>query len=425
MPHQIPMNRRGFIKGALITAGSAAMRPAGELRAATAPAITKITILEVPGEFVRPVAMNAYDKQPVGKSGHIRLVRVFLSEGTMGLAVEGYVPIRDPGMKFLRQMIGVRPDAVFLWDGDQIVGHAPEYSALIQDEQNCWFELALLDLVGKLRSKPVYALFGKEVRSAIDAYDGSLYFVDVAGGRDASAVAEVAKAIRGDGYRGLKIKVGRPWKWMPGEAGVVRDIEAVIAAREAAGANMNLMADANNGYQDHHDWAVRFLNESSPYGLTWIEEIFPETLDDYRTLHRQLQEINADTPVADGESVRVMDEYTPFLDAGLYRYVQPDMRTCGFSKVLYAADLAAPRRVNVVAHNWMSELGRIACLHAAKIRRNIPLIEDDRYHDLALDTSAYEFRDGQWLLPDKPGWGVEISPNYDQFGRAREEIVIT
>jgi hypothetical protein len=29
--------------------------------------IAKITILQVPGEFRRPVAMNAYDKQAVGK----------------------------------------------------------------------------------------------------------------------------------------------------------------------------------------------------------------------------------------------------------------------------------------------------------------------------------------------------------------------
>jgi len=263
------------------------------------------------------------------------------------------------------------------------------------------------------------------VRLGIDAYDGSLYFVDIANGRGAEAVGEVARAIRGDGYRGLKIKVGRPWKWMLGEAGVARDVEAVIAAREAAGANMNLMADANNGYQDHHDWAVRFLKECSPYGLTWIEEIFPETLEDYRTLHHQLQELNADTPVADGESVRNMDEFTPFLSAGLYRYIQPDMRTCGFSKVLYATDLAGPWRVNVVPHNWMSELGKIACMHAAKIRGNIPLIEDDRYHDLALDTSAYEFRDGQWFIPEKPGWGVDLSPNYELFSRVGEEVIIS
>jgi L-alanine-DL-glutamate epimerase-like enolase superfamily enzyme len=395
------------------------------LLAANSPAISRITILEVPGEFSRPVAMNAYDTRPVGKSGHIRLVRVFLSDGTMGLGVEGYVPIRDSGLAFLKQMIGVRPETVFLWQGDRIAGYAPDYKSLLQDEHNCWFEMALLDLVGKIRGKPVYALFGEPVRERIDAYDGSLYFVDVAGGRGAEAVGEVAKEIRGDGYRGLKIKVGRPWKWMPGEAGVARDIEVVIAAREAIGANMNLMADANNGYQDHHDWAVRFLKESSPYGLGWIEEIFPETLEDYRWLHHQLQELNADTPVADGESVRNMDDFAPFLHAGLYRYIQPDMRTCGFSKVLDAAALADPWRVNVVAHNWMSELGKIACLHAAKIRRNIPLIEDDRYQDVALDTSAYMFRDGQWIVPEKPGWGVDLSPNYDVLLRDGAEIVIT
>jgi D-galactarolactone cycloisomerase len=424
MPQSRDLSRREFSKRAVLVACSAATGTSG-LIAAAGPVISRITVLEVPGEFFRPVAQNAYDERPVGKSGEIRLVRVFLSDGTVGLGVEGYARIRDPGMAFLKQMIGVRPEAIFLWQGDRIVGHAPEFAARLQDENNCWFENALLDLIGKLHSKPVYALFGEGLRTRIDAYDGSLYFVDIASGRGAEAVGEVAAAIRSDGYRGLKVKVGRPWKWMTGEAGVVRDIEAVIAAREAAGANMNLMADANNGYRDHHDWAVRFLKECSPYGLRWIEEIFPETLEDYRTLHRQLQELNADTPVADGESVRNMDDFTPFLSAGLYRYIQPDMRTCGFSKVLYAADLAAPSRVDVVPHNWMSELGKVACLHAAKIRHNIPLIEDDRYHDLSLDTSAYEFRDGQWTVPDKPGWGIDLSPNYDLFSRANAELVIS
>jgi L-alanine-DL-glutamate epimerase-like enolase superfamily enzyme len=321
-------------------------------------------------------------------------------------------------------MIGVKPEGVFRWENDRIVGHASQFAAAMADKSNCWFEIALLDLVGKIRSKPVYALFDNPIRDGIDAYDGSLYFVDVASGRGAEAIGEVAKEIRADGYRGLKLKVGRPWKWMPGEAGVVRDIDAVYAAREAVGWNMNLMADANNGYEHHLDWAVRFLKECSPCGLTWIEEIFPETVDDYSDLHKHLQEVNADTPVADGESVRVMEDYRPFLNAGLYRFIQPDMRTCGFSKVLLAADMARPARVNAVAHNWMSELGKIACLHAAKIRRNIPLVEDDRYHDLALDTSAYQFRDGRWFVPDQPGWGIRLRSNYDKFAGNSSTIVI-
>jgi len=408
-----------------MAAGVAALWPPRNLATDNAPVISKITILRVPGEFARFVAMNAYDKQSVGKNGAIRLVRAFLSDGTVGLGVEGYVPIKDDGLQFLKSMIGVNPENVFRWNGDYIAGHSDAFAAQLHDEKNCWFELVLLDLIGKLRNRPVYDLFGPSIREGVDAYDGSLYFVDVARGKGAEEVGRVAREIRDDGYRGLKIKIGRPWKWMPGEPGVARDIEVVIAAREAVGSNMNLMADANNGYEGKMDWAVRLLKECSPYRLTWIEEIFPETIEDYTKLHHELQQINADTPVADGESVHDMDSYTLFMSAGLYRYIQPDMRTCGFSKILYAASLAAPYRVDVAPHNWMSEMGKLACLHAAKICRNIPVVEDDRYHDFALDTSAYAFRNGQWFVPKKPGWGVELNPDYELFAKINDEIVIT
>lgn len=415
------MDRRQFLKSAA-SAGVPMILPS---LMAQSNSISKITILRVQGEFARPVAMNAYDKTPVGKNGHIRLVRAITADGAVGLGVEGYVPIAEPALQFLKSMIGVNPDEVFLWEGDQIVGHTPRFSAQLKDERNCFFEMALLDLVGKRRNCPVYRLFGAPVRDGIDVYDGSLYFVDVASNRGAEAVAETARAIRDDGYLGLKIKVGRPWKWMRGEAGVVRDIEAVIAARESIGANMNLMADANNGYDKQFDWAIRFMKETSLYKLGWIEEIFPETIEDYKRFHHTLQELNADAPVADGESVRDMDAFRPYFEAGLYRHIQPDMRTCGFSKILYASKMAEPYRVNVAPHNWMSEMGKIAALHASKIRNNIPLIEDDRYHDHALDTSAYVFREGRWIVPDKPGWGVELSPEYEYFAKAEQEIVIS
>lgn len=419
------IGRRQFLKSSASVAGAAVLGPLVHQAGGAKPVITKITILQVPGEFRRPVAMNAYDKKPVGKNGESRLVRAVLSDGTQGLGVEGYVRIQSDGLRFLKGMIGVDPETVFLWDGGFIKGFAAGYAAQLTEEGNCWFEMVLLDLVGKLHGRPVHGLFGPAVREGIDAYDGSLYFVDVASGKGADQVGVIAKEIRDDGYRGLKIKVGRPWKWMPGEAGVIRDIDAVIAAREGVGFNMNLMADANNGYEGQFDWAVRFLKESSPYRLNWIEEIFPETLEDYGKLHHALQEINADTNVADGESVRDMDAFTSFMKAGLYRYIQPDMRTCGFSKILYAADLAAPYRVNVAPHNWMSEMGKLACLHASKLRTNIPVAEDDRYHDFALDSSAYEFRNGQWFIPERPGWGVELAPDYELFSKLSQEIVIT
>ena len=77
------------------------------------------------------------------------------------------------------------------------------------------------------------------------------------------------------------------------------------------------MADANNGYQNHHEWAFRFLKECSPYGLSWIEEIFPETLSDYENStvsYRKSMQIRLSPK---RESVRNMDEFAPFLKAGL------------------------------------------------------------------------------------------------------------
>src|SRR5579862_5132085 len=145
------IDRRRFVKTTVMATAAAGIPDAAFADSA---GISRITILEVPGEFARPVAMNAYDKRPVGKSGHIRLVRVFMADGTTGLAVEGYEPIRDQGMKFLKGMIGVKPEAVFRWQGERIVGYAPEFAQTMGDKNNCWFELALLDLIGKLRRKP-------------------------------------------------------------------------------------------------------------------------------------------------------------------------------------------------------------------------------------------------------------------------------
>jgi len=411
-------SRRHFLMA--VPAIALARRAAAQVK----PVISKVTLLQVPGDFRRPVAMNAYDNKATGKAGAIKLVRVFLSDGTLALGVEGYVAIREPGLAFLKRMIGVDPETVFRWEGDRISGHQSDYGALLRDPQNSWFEGPLLDAVGKLRGKPVYKLFGPAVKDGIDAYDGSLYFVDIASNRGAEAVGERAKAIKSDGYRAVKIKVGRPSKWMKGEAGVARDTEAFIATREAVGANFNIMADANNGYAGHFDWAVRFLKACSPYQMHWIEEIFPETVEEYRKLEKALLDVNAVTPVAEGESIHMMEEFEPYLEANIYGYIQPDMRTCGFSKILQAADMAVRNHVNVVAHNWMSEMGKLMSLHAAKIRRNIPVVEDDRFHNFALDASDYEFRDGQWFVPERPGWGVDLSSNYERLAKNGNEIVI-
>ena len=237
-------------------------------------------------------------------------------------------------------------------------------------------------------------------------------------------VHDTASAIKADGYKAIKLKAGRPSKWLTGKAGVTRDIDAFIAARDAVGFNFNLMADANNGYEGQLDWAVEFLTACAPYELYWIEEIFPESVSQYRELQAELVRRNAYVPIAEGEGVRNMDEFREYLEHGIYRFIQPDMRTSGFTAILHAAKLGQQYRVNLVPHNWMSELGKIMSIHAALIQPNILFVEDDRFNNYALDTSRYLFQEGQWHVPEEPGWGVEIAPYYERFKAANEETVL-
>ena len=420
-------SRRTFIRLASGSVALTAYNPLVSLgkHSGSAPEVDSVSVLEVPGSFNRPVAMNAYDDAPKGKAGTIRMVQLSLSDGTTGLGVEGYSSIDEQTVAGVREnLIGINPLDVYRWDGDRISGLASEYRAIIQNPRYAWFETPLLDAIGKLKEKPVHALFGPSVRDGVPVYDGTLYFKDVELNQGPEVIGELASRIKSDGYKAIKMKVGRPYKWMKGEAGVQRDIEAVAAAREAVGSNFNLMADANNGYQDHFDWAMRFLKATEPYELYWMEEIFPEKMSRYKRLLREMHQSGFSVPIAEGESVSEIGKFRPYLKAGIFEVIQPDMRTVGFSNILRASKLAASYGKALVPHNWQSEMGKIMSIHAAKVRENIRFAEDDRWSNHAFDTSGYLFRDGQWWAPESPGWGVSLNENYERFKEASEELVI-
>src|SRR5690606_10246660 len=101
---------------------------------------------------------------------------------------------------------------------------------------------------------------------------------------------------------------------------------------------------------------------------------------------------------------------------GIYNYIQPDMPTCGMTNIVRTAKGAEKfPHIKLIPHVWQSQLGLIMSLHASKIQSNINFVEDSRYLEHAFIASSYVCTNGQWFIPDKPGWGVELSPDYQQF----------
>src|SRR5690606_11032871 len=209
---------------------------------------------------------------------------------------------------FARSLIGREPRSLYRWDGDRNAAFADDVAEALGAPEYACLESPILDALGRLEQRPVHALFGGPVREAADCYDGTLYFKDVELDTGVEVLADLARRIRADGYRALKMKVGRCDRWMPGEPGVDRDIEAVHAVRAAVGSNFNVMLDANNGYREHRAAALRFLRSVADCEPYWIEELFPEDVDAYRELRRQMHELRCTTRIADGESVNAVPD---------------------------------------------------------------------------------------------------------------------
>lgn len=430
-------SRRTFLQLAASTGAGAMLAPTagwGGSSAPQAPPIRQITVLSVPGAFYRPIAMNAYDDAPKGKTGTIRIVRATLEDGTVGIGVEGYDRIDEETVSGLRErMIGTDPLEVYDWSGDTIVNVASDYEEFLLSTRYSWFESVLLDLAGQLKDQPVHALFGSPVRSGVDAYDGTLYFKDVELETGPEVIGDLAARIQDDGYQALKMKVGRPGKWMEPSAGIRRDIEAVAAARRAVGANFNLMADANNGYEGELKQGLKFLKSVDPHELYWIEELIPEKQVTYSQLRQTMFSEGMNILTADGENAMWADgapiqspqDVDTWMSNNHFDVMQPDLRTVGFSNALTMAGIAGQYGGWLVPHNWQSELGKLMGVHFAKLRENVPYVEDDRWSNYAIDSSEYRFRDGQWEAPDAPGWGVRLSDHYDRFAETEEERVIS
>src|SRR5262249_13023470 len=147
----------------------------------------------------------------------------------------------------------------------------------------------LYDLVGKLTGKAAWQLIGDSARDRIEVYDGTLYFSDIwFRDRGAQAVVDEVLEAQRSGYRAVKLKLGRGFKWMDKDSGLRRDIDVVHAVRKAVGSSYRIMADANDGFQRDRDRAWRLMSETADAKLYWMEEIFPEQVEDYDWLRDKM-----------------------------------------------------------------------------------------------------------------------------------------
>ena len=409
------MNRRTFLLGAPTLAAAAA----GGVR------ITRVTLTPIQGRFHKFVCMNSYDTRPKGHTYENTLVRIETSSGAEGVGVMGYPEPDAAFTKALRQLIGADPLKLYQMRDGRIVGRSSEFKSLLTSFSH--LDGPLFDLIGKLVGKPCWQLIGEAAREQVEVYDGTLYFSDLwFKDRGARAVVEEAVEATRSGYLGMKFKVGRGSKWMETGAGLERDIEILQSVREAVGEKPKILADANNGYIGNFSGAWELLRQTKGVKLHWMEEIFPENVADYKRLRKQMSAEGIETLIAEGESMRKVDDIKPFLEPErVVDVTQMDIRRGGFLSNVASARLAEKVGARTVPHNWGSQVGLFMGLHLAKAIKSVIAAEDDRSTCDSIVAKGYEFSKGHYSVSSEPGLGIRVNRDIYSQKYEKDQIIIS
>jgi L-alanine-DL-glutamate epimerase-like enolase superfamily enzyme len=266
-------------------------------------------------------------------------------------------------------------------------------------------DIALWDILGQVTGQPVGRLLGGRYRDRVRPYASILM-------EQPAALADHLTQLKDQGFRAFKIG------WGPfGRVNNALDEEIVRAAREVIGDGW-LMVDA--GCSDAHwhqgyKWALRTAEMLAAYEVYWFEEaLVPDALEDYVALRRA-----APVPIAGGEVLTRRQAFQPWLQAGAFDIVQPDVtKVGGISEERRIGWMAQENGVRFIPHGWNTALGLAADLQLASAFANTEFVEyltGSPYIDAIVAKPWQLDSDGMLAIPDRPGLGVEL--DFDALAR--------
>jgi D-galactarolactone cycloisomerase len=261
-------------------------------------------------------------------------------------------------------------------------------------------DIALWDVLGKVTGQPVGRLLGGRYRERVKPYASLLM-------EEPGRLADHLLALGEQGFRAFKIG------WGPfGRQDGATDEAIVRAARETIGEQATLMVDAGGSdafWRGDYKWALRTAHMLAAYDVAWFEEpLKPDALEDYVALRRA-----APVPIAGGEVLTRRQAYSPFLRAGAFDVVQPDVtKVGGISEERRIGWMAQEHGVRFIPHGWNTAVGLAADLQLASAFAGTDLVEyktGSAYIDeIALEEWELD-DDGMLAIPRKPGLGLELN----------------
>jgi galactonate dehydratase len=264
-------------------------------------------------------------------------------------------------------------------------------------------EIALWDIIGKACGQPVYRLLGGRCHARISAYANGWY----GGARTPREFAERAREAVGRGYRALKFDpFGTAWKDLsPEEAEAA--LECVAAVREGVGPGVGLMIEFHGRLSAGS--AVAMMRRLERFDPVWCEEpVVPESIELLAEVKQQTR-----CPIAAGERLYTLADFYRLTSRRAADVVQMDVAHCGGLLVSKkVAAFAAVQDLRVAPHCSVGPVALAACLHFDASTPNFMIQEAFAEFDVPwrnrLVRGWNPVRDGELVLDDTPGLGVEL-----------------
>lgn len=261
-------------------------------------------------------------------------------------------------------------------------------------------DIALWDILGQVTGLSVSRLAGGRYQDRVTPYCSLLM-------EEPAEMREAILRYREQGF--LAFKIG----WGPfGRRDDTRlDAAIVDAALGALPSGGRLMVDA--GASDAYwpnglKWALYTADMLAERQVDWFEEaVKPDALEDFVTLRK-----NSRVPISGGEVLTRRQAFLPFLSAGAFDIVQPDVtKVGGLSEQLRIAHMAEDFGVRYVGHGWNTAIGLAADLQLAAALPGVSHVEfigGSAYVDNLLAEPFGIGADGKLPIPDVPGLGLRL-----------------
>jgi L-rhamnonate dehydratase len=258
-------------------------------------------------------------------------------------------------------------------------------------------DLALYDLLGKIRREPVYALLGGPVRDELTMYA-------------TGARPDVAKKL---GFVGGKM----PLHHGPaeGEEGLRKNLDMIRDMREKVGDDFWLMLDCWMSLDV--EYATRLAHGAAEYNLKWIEEALPP--DDYWGYAKLKKQVPPTMLVTTGEHEATRWGFKLLLDMECADILQPDVGWCGgITELTKISAMADANGALVIPHG-----SSVYSYHFVVTRTNSPFAEFLMMHPTAEEVVPMFSPmligepvpvNGKLKVPETPGFGVELNPELNK-----------